>query len=307
MWVIQSVSLSLVDTETQAAVAAYRCRSMPAEAGVFARATVAVVGPASAGRARALLWACARLASFGLATGLDAEPAVLLHPSVIERFILTGVPQLSDAARRTLRTNLRHVADRMGPPRPAPVALSRQRAKAPYSEAALSAYLALADAQPTVARRMRAQALICLGAGAGVVGADLRGVRGTDVVARSGGVVVDVNGRRPRSVPVLARYQDRLVASASFAAEGPMIGGVDPGRHNVTTPLVSSLAGGADLARLDTARLRATWVAVMAERLGLKAFLGAAGISCTQRLGDVVATLATPTEAVAVALLGAGR
>lgn len=45
----------------------------------------------------------------------------------------------------------------------------------------------------------------------------------------------------------------------------------------------------------------------MAERLGLKAFLGAAGISCTQRLGDVVATLATPTEAVAVALLGAGR
>ena len=92
MWVIRSVSLSLVDTATQAAIAAYRCRSMPADAGIFARATVTTVGPASASRARALLWACARLASFGLAKGLDAEPAVLLHPSVIERFILTGAP-----------------------------------------------------------------------------------------------------------------------------------------------------------------------------------------------------------------------
>lgn len=282
---------------------------MPLDAGVFARATVATVGPASAGRAKALLWACARLASFGLAAGLDAEPAVLLHPSVIERFILTGAPQLSDAARRTLRTNLRHVAARVGPPRPAPVALSRQRAKAPYSDAQLSAYLALADAQPTRARarRMRAQALICLGAGAGLVGADLRRVRGVEVVVRSGGVVVDVQRRRPRTVPVLARYHDRLVASASFAAEGWLIGGVDPERHNVTTPLVSSLAGGADLSRLDTARLRATWMATVAERLGLKAFLGAAGISCTQRLGDVVATLASPTEVDAVALLGGGR
>lgn len=221
--------------------------------------------------------------------------------------MLTGVPQLSGAARRTLRTNLRHVAARMGPPRAAPPALSRERARAPYSDAQVSAYLALADAQPTAARRMRAQALICLGAGAGLVGADLRRVRGSDVVARSGGVVVDVGGRRPRAVPVLARYHDRVVASARFAGAGWIIGGVDPARHNVTTPLVSSLAGGADLARLDTARLRATWVAVVAERLGLKAFLSAAGISCTQRLGDVVAALATPTEADAVALLGAAR
>jgi len=280
---------------------------MPVDAAVFARATVTAVGPASAERAKALLWACARLASFGLAAGLNLEPGVLLHPSVIERFVLTGVPQLSDAARRTLRTNLRHVAARVGPPRPAPAALPRERAKAAYTDTQLSAYLALADAQGTRARRMRAQALICLGAGAGLIGADLRRVRGVDVVARSGGVVVDVGGRRPRSVPVLAHYHDRLIASAGFAAEGWMIGGADPERHNVTTPLISSLAGGADLDRLDTARLRATWLAVVAGQLGLKAFLAAAGISCSQRLGDVVATLTDPAEADSVALLGAGR
>lgn len=287
-------------------IAGYRPRTMPEGAGAFARSVVAAVEPSSPGRARALLWSCARLASFGLSVGLAPEPATLLVPSVIERFVLVGASGLSGAARRTLRTNLRHVAARVGGG-PAAVSLSRERAKAAYTDADIAAYLGLADAQPTRARRMRAQALICLGAGAGLMGADLRQVRGVDVVERSGGVVVDVSGRRPRTVPVLARYHDRLVTSADFAAEGWMIGGVDPMRHNVTTPLVSSLAGGADLARLQTSRLRSTWLAALAHQLGIATFLAAAGIHCSQRLGDIAATLTVAPEAEAVALLGGTR
>ena len=49
--------------------------------------------------------------------------------------------------------------------RPAPMALSRERAKAPYSAAEIASYLALVDAQPTSMRRHRASALVCLGAG----------------------------------------------------------------------------------------------------------------------------------------------
>jgi hypothetical protein len=186
------------------------------------------------------------------------------------------------------------------------VALPRQRAEAPYTGAQIAAFLGLADAQPTVARRMRTQGLICLGAGAGLIGADLRRARGVDVVARSGGVVVVVRGRRARVVPVLSSHQQRVMASASFAGAGWMIGGVDPDRHNVTTPLISSLAGGIDLGRLDTGRLRSTWLTDTAERIGLKAFMDAAGISCSQRLGDLVAGLAAPSETDAVATL-AGR
>jgi integrase len=286
-------------------IAGYRPR-MPEAAGVFARATVAAVGPSSPARAKALLWSCARLATFGVSVGLEPSAVVLLHPSVIERFILVGTGELSGAARRTLRTNLGHVAARVSAA-VAPVALSRERAKTGYTDAQIAAYLGLADAQPTLARRMRAQGLICLGAGAGLMGADLRRARGHDVMARSGGVVVTVTGRRPRVVPVLGRFHDRVVASASFAQHGWMIGGVDPDRHNVTTPLISSFAGGADLGRLDTGRLRATWLAAVADRLGIKAFMEAAGITCSQRLGDLVAGLASPTEADAVALLGARR
>ncbi len=52
---------------------------------------------------------------------------------------------------------------------------------------------------------MRATALICLGAGAGLTGADLRAVRSTDIICRSGGVIAVVRGARSRAVPVLAR------------------------------------------------------------------------------------------------------
>ena len=75
----------------------------------------------------------------------------------------------------------------------------------------------------------------------------------------------------------------------------------------MTTPLITSLAGGTGLPRLDTSRLRATWLADCAQLLGLAAFMHAAGITCSQRLGDLLATLDPGTEADAVALLGGGR
>lgn len=43
------------------------------------------------------------------------------------------------------------------------------------------------------------------------------GVTGRPVVARAGAVVVVVEGRRARVVPVLARYAPALLASAAFA------------------------------------------------------------------------------------------
>jgi hypothetical protein len=151
---------------------------------------------------------------------------------------------------------------------------------------------------------MRAAALICLGAGAGLIRADLRAVRGTDICRRSGGVIVVVRGARPRAVPVLARYHEPLLASAEFAGDQLVTGGTDPGRRNITTPLVTALAGGTGLPRLDTSRLRATWLAEVARQLGLATFLHAAGITCSQRLGDITAALDPAGEEQAVRLLG---
>ena len=286
-------------------IAAWRPTSVPAEAACFARQVVARAAPAGRERAKNLLWAAGKLAGWAIPLGLDPAPQVLLHPSVIERFT-AHAPGLTGVARRTLRTNLRFIARRVVPQLdPADAPLPRERAKAPYAAAEIDSYLALADAQPTAARRMRAAGLICLGAGAGLIRSDLRQVRGSDVACRSGGVLVTVRGARPRVVPVLARYHPRLLASAAFASGNLVTGGTDPARHNVTNPLARSLAGGTGLPPLDTSRLRATWLADCATLIGLPAFMRAAGITCSQRLGDIIATLEPADEATAVALLGA--
>jgi hypothetical protein len=231
----------------------------------------------------------------------------VLHPSVAERFTRCALG-LSPVARRTLRTNLRFIGRRAVPQLyPADLPLPRERAKAPYGPAQIAGYLALADARPAAGRRMRAAGLVCLGAGAGLIRGDLREVRGTYVACRAGGVIVTVRGARPRTVPVLARYHARLLAAARSAGTGLVCGGADPGRRNLTNPLNRALDGGTGLPRLDTSRLRATWLAGCAELLGLATFMHAAGISCSQRLGDLVAGLEPAGEADAVRLLGARR
>jgi hypothetical protein len=285
----------------------WRPSSVSPQAAAFARQVVPLAAPGGRERAKNLLWATARLADYAIPLGLEPAPEVLLHPSVIERFARCA-PGLSGVARRTLRTNLRFVARRVVPQLlPADVPLPREHAKAPYSAAQIAGYLALADAQPTAERRMRAGGLVCMGAGAGLIRADLRAVRGTDVICRSGGVIVQVGGTRPRAVPVLARYHGRLLAAARFAGTAPVCGGADPARRNITTPLTRSLSGGTGLPRLDTSRLRATWLTEVAGLLGLATFMHAAGITCSQRLGDLLASLEPATEQDAVRLLGASR
>jgi hypothetical protein len=108
-------------------------------------------------------------------------------------------------------------------------------------------------------------------------------------------------------VPVLARYHGQLLAAAAFAGNGFVTGGTSPSRQNLTTPLTASLAGGGGLPRPDTSRLRATWLAEAAGLIGLGAFMTAAGISSSQRLGDLAAGLEPAAEEQAVALLGALR
>ena len=280
---------------------------MSPQAAAFARQVVPEAAPAGRERAKNLLWAAGKLADYGIGLVLEAVPEVLLHPSVTERFTRCA-PGLSGAARRTLRTNLRFIGRRVVPQLyPQDLPLPRERAKAPYSAAEISGFLALADAQPTRERRTRAVGLVCLGAGAGLIRGDLRDARGTDVACRSGGVLVTVRGARARAVPVLSRYHSRLLAAARFAGTGLICGGTDPGRRNLTNPLIAALDGGTGLPRLDTSRLRATWLAGCAEQLGLATFMAAAGISCSQRLGDLVAGLEPADEAEAVRLLGGAR
>jgi integrase len=299
--------MDTADAEVAAYIGRWKPSSVSPQAAAFARDVVTRTGPGSPQRAKCLLWAAGKLADYGLGLGLEPAAEVLLHPSTAERFTRCA-PGLSPVARRTLRTNLRFTGRRVVPQfYPQDLPLPRERAKDPYGPAEIAGFLALADAQPTAERRMRAAALVCLGAGAGLIRGDLRDVRGTDVACRSGGVVVQVRGPRARAVPVLARYHGPLLAAAESAGNGLICGGASPARRNITHPRIIALDGGAGLPRLDTSRLRATWLAGCGELPGLATFMHAAGISCSQRLGDLVAGLEPGSEEQAVRLLGTAR
>ena len=145
-------------------IAGWRLLSVPAQAACFARQAAAAAAPSTRARANALLWAAARLAAFAVPLGLEAVPEVLLHPSVIERFAVTA-PGLSGSARRIAADEpaVYRPAGAVPALAPADASLPREHAKAPYSPAEIAGFLALADAQPAMPRRMRA-------AGAGLPG-----------------------------------------------------------------------------------------------------------------------------------------
>ena len=289
-----------------AVIAGYAPRSLSADAARVARCLVAEAAPATPARAKALLFAASRLACFAEAVGLELDAGVLLSEAVIERFVLVGCPTVSPATRRTLRTNLRALARAIERyPEPSPVPLVRERAKRPYSPAEIDGFLRLAAAQSTQARRMRAGALVCLGAGAGIITAELRHVRGSDVVCRSGGVLVQIGGARARPVPVLERYHERLCEAAAFAGDRYVIGGRNPERRNVTDTLSAALSTDVSLPRLSAGRLRSSWLVECAGRIGLGVFMHAAGITCSQRLGDLAAQLPAVSEDELIAMLGA--
>ncbi len=253
-------TLSQTDTACRlaTAIAAYAPGSLSAQAAEFVRAVVARAQPGTPAQAKALLFAAAQLAVFGESVGLELSPTVLLAPTVIERLIVLGAGTITPPTPRTLRTNLRALARALDAhPQPAAVPLGRERAKPPYSDSEIAGYLALAHAQSTRARRMRASALICLGAGAGLIGSELRHITGSDVIWRSGGLVVIVGGRRARVVPVLAAFHEPLTAAAAFAGERYLVGGSAPDRKNLTDTLTAALCRNAGLPRLEAGRLRA--------------------------------------------------
>ena len=143
---------------------------MSPRAAAFARQVVPAAGPGRPGAGQALLWAAAKLADYGIRARAGRVPQVLLHPSVIERFAasapgLSGVGAPDAAHQPAVHRPPGGPGAGARPDAPLP----RERAKAPYSPAEIAGFLALADAQPTLSRRMRAAGLVCLGAGAGLI------------------------------------------------------------------------------------------------------------------------------------------
>lgn len=153
-----------------------------------------------------------------------------------------------------------------------------------------------ARAQSTAHQRSRLTALICLGAGAGCSASDLRFLTKDHLLSHeSGALVVRVEGPRARLVPVLPRYARLLEEAIAHREPGQvLVGGVDPGRANLTHHTLARTKGGRDLPPLEMGRLRATWWKEVLGSIGYRAVMAASGMRLAPP-AEILSHLPVPT------------
>jgi len=252
----------------------------------------------------------ADFAAWAHAQGVPLVLEALLDPDVIERYIAVGMSCSKDSTRATRRGILRRIAQHCAsPPQDLPLPIAYRRVRPPYSPAEIHGLLALASAQPTASRHRTLHAILHLGLGCGIASRDLAWVRGQDVEELPDGAVsVTVSGgTRPRTVMALQAHEAQLLKIARAAGSDLLIGGSTRGRRNVTRGPLERVVGGEDLPRLETARLRSTWLLThLRARTPLPALMNAAGLTTVRPLEDLLHHCPVDAEAARVALRTAG-
>jgi len=154
------------------------------------------------------------------------EWETVLDPDTVERFISVGIKE--DRCRGTYRAMLRRLGPLLttrAPWEPRAEAVNRRRAAPPYSAEELGLLWRDAQHQATPARLRAGQALVVLGAGAGLDGRWSTQVDAGDVIARDGVVFVRVGEPSARVVPVLARWEQVVLELAASARDQFLVGG----------------------------------------------------------------------------------
>jgi hypothetical protein len=236
---------------------------------------------------------------------LDVEQ--VLDPDTVERFCSMGLKKM--ASRGSYRATLRRLGRQLttkAPWTPRPEPMPARKVAPPYTAREIQALRSDVARQSTPSRRRATTALLLLGAGAGLDGRWARTVHGTDVRMISGIALVRVGSPRPREVPVLAAYEDDLLALAVEAGEEYLVGGTTTHR-NRTNEIAERFEDGHRHPKLQPSRLRSTWIVThLTMGTRLPELLDAAGTRRIETFDDLLQYVPAISRSVAVmALRGA--
>ena len=218
------------------------------------------LGPCTWESAYRTLKILASLAAWATDDGLPLDREVVLDPDSVERFV-QGLDR-SDQSRATYRSVLRRVGPlltKRAPWEPRPRSMSRRQVALPYTKTEVEQLRRAALHQPSAGRRRAARAILALGLGSGLDGRWVAQVRATDVVLMKGVVTVCVGDPSPRTVPVLACWEDEVAELAASAGDQFLVGGtsISKNRANDLTRWVVAPPGHP---QLSGPRLRSTWL-----------------------------------------------
>ena len=248
------------------------------------------------------------IVKWATAQGLPLDREAILDPAVVERFCEVALS--NGNSRATLRSDLRYMAPlltKSAPWEPRPVAMSKRQLAPPYGAGEVEVLKHDSLDQPTPTRRRAARALLALGLGAGLDGRWLAQVGPEDVTCVDGVVEIAVGEPAPRRVVVLAEWENEVLDLAETAGDGCLIGTRSTARNRVAD-LAKSLSCPAGHPRLNTGRLRSTWLlAHLSAGTRVTELCQAAGLQSLLVLSDLMVFVEPLDDAAAKTQLRRGQ
>lgn len=258
------------------------CTSEQWEAiGPFFRQTMAPLASLPVGRIRRTATPLVRLCVFALRQGAPLDLAVILQPAFLEAFLATlpaGAPDARSALRDLARA---HGIDTAS----TPLGYSRRPATASYDDSEIDALQLFAAHMRTDNQRLSLQALIALGAGAGLVRDALRDVTATAVHHHGHRIFVAAVGRCSY---VLPRFVDVLHGVCEARPDGWLLG-TQP-KRNLTSHIVAWCHNRVGVPELSPDRLRSTYLRELFESdLSFREIVLSSGLQDFSRLAEFAA------------------
>lgn len=222
--------------------------------------------------------------------GYPLERDTICNPAVIAESVERTCSHMTDASKRTMRSNLLAMSDALtsyGSGRVAMPTISRSKASAPYTAREVAALRFWASTLSTDHQRINMTLALALGLGAGLRLNEIGDLRARDVTVDDLGVLLTVGGDHPRQVPVLTEWQNLVGALASSMLRKD---------QHLYRPKASDRSGKTLLQhilsncpkpphRLTTHRMRATWiVGHLAAGIPATTIARAAGLESTDAL-----------------------
>ncbi|TWH03138.1 hypothetical protein L615_001200000070 [Nocardioides sp. J9] len=233
----------------------------------------------------------AQLACFALDRGVALQVEKLLTTEFIDEYIRVGMAQGSDHNRAERRRRLLALARNANPGPDAPPRLTpvgHSSVKPCYTPTEMALILRASKVQPSQARQRDLAIVVALGAGAGLDSIDIRDLR-TDHIEDLGerGILIHVQGPRPRTVVLRARYEALLRKAIENLQPGQLLIGRKQDRRN-TAARATERAALHNVPHIEPARLRATWLAdLMTDTIPIAVILKAAGLKSARTLSEL--------------------
>ena len=258
--------------------------------GAFVRAAVADCDQRTPYSARELMKAAARHVQWCVYTaGLPLERDYVFHRETIAEYAARGCPQMAPASAGNRRSQLLRMSELLLPPAQRTARLAPFPASAPvapYTSAEQTALRSWAAAARTDYMSVNARLLLALGFGAGLSAAEVGGVRVRHLHVDADGVQVQVEGARPRLVPVLADWEPALAAFRESAMFDDMFV-FRPRRAGPSRNLVANFLAKTNITgvRPSLQRMRVTWIVThLSAGSPIKAVMQAAGVDSLEAL-----------------------